>query len=100
MVLGPTAMETTSKLRYKLFWNFQNKLHLTNFQQLRKGVGEGECHWLYKSTPFPMVRSLPPFLFAGLGSERQRANVSLLAKRHKLFNWIQGCHKIIDHMQR
>ncbi|MEQ2289458.1 hypothetical protein AMECASPLE_033185 [Ameca splendens] len=31
------AMETTLKLRYTLFWNFQNKLHLTDFQQLRKG---------------------------------------------------------------
>ncbi|MEQ2269933.1 hypothetical protein XENORESO_012457 [Xenotaenia resolanae] len=36
-VLGPTAIDFNIKLWYGLFWNFQNKLHLTDFQQLRKG---------------------------------------------------------------
>ncbi|MED6250278.1 hypothetical protein ATANTOWER_028420 [Ataeniobius toweri] len=30
------AMDFNIKLRYRLFWNFQNKLHLTDFQQLRE----------------------------------------------------------------
>ncbi|MEQ2305135.1 hypothetical protein AMECASPLE_034472 [Ameca splendens] len=35
--VGTQLWISTLKLWYTLFWNFQNKLHLTDFQQLRKG---------------------------------------------------------------